>query len=447
MAFAVVERESEPAMGSYSRHVIISADCHGGADLVQYRGYLDSAFADEFDRWAADFTVPYEDMKGPDGSRNWDSSRRVAELESDGIVAELIYPNTVPPFFSTSSPASSQDGVADAADLERRQAGLRAHNRWLAEFCQEAPGRRAGVFQIMLHDIDAAVAEVRWARDSGLTGGVLLPGAPPGSGVPPLYHHSYYDRLWSVCEELEVPVNCHAGGAAPRTGNTPADDMFFLLDLRWWDVSRLRNLILGGVLDRHPGLKVVVTESGIGWIPAELLKMDQLFDAMRSAGAGGQIAYDASRAIDQLSLRPSEYWHRQCYAGATFVHPAEIAIRDDVGVDKILWGSDYPHAEASYPFSREAVRASFQGVPVADTERMLAGNAAKMYGFDVDRLHTVAEQVGPTHKEVSAGIDPMTLPPEAAICPAFAGLMPGSADVRMGDNRGRPVKSGQSQRS
>jgi hypothetical protein len=157
---------------------------------------------------------------------------------------------------------------------------------------------------------------------------------------------------------------------------------------------------------------------------------------MRSAGDGTGIAYDAKSAIDDLALRPSEYWHRQCYAGATFIHPAEIAIRDQVGVDKILWGSDYPHLEASYPFSRAAVRTAFQGIPVADTERMLAGNAARLYGFDVDRLRPVAEQAGPTHDEVAAGIDLATLPPEAAGCPAFAGLMPGSAKVRMGDNRG-----------
>ncbi|WP_412515415.1 amidohydrolase [Actinomadura madurae] len=422
-------------MGDHSRHVIISADCHGGADLMRYRDYLDPAFADDFDRWAAEFTVPYEDMKGPGASRNWDSARRAAELEADGIVAEVIYPNTVPPFFSTSSLASSQDGVAGAEGLRRRWAGLRAHNRWLAEFCRDLPGRRAGVFQILLHDVDAAIAEVRWAHGAGLTGGVLLPGTPPGAGVPPLYHPSY-DRLWNVCEELQVPVNCHGGGAGPRLGDSPVDDMFFLLDLRWWDISRFRHLILGGVLERHPGLKVVFTESGIGWIPRELRKLDQLVDSMRSTGDGEDIAYDAASAIDGLTLRPSEYWHRQCYAGATFVHPTEVAIRDRVGVDKILWGSDYPHLEASYPFSKEAVRTAFHDVPVADAERMLAGNAARMYGFDLDRLRAVAERVGPTRDEVGAGLDPATLPPEAAGCPAFAGLVPGSAKVRMGDNRG-----------
>ncbi|MCP9968068.1 amidohydrolase family protein [Actinomadura madurae] len=157
---------------------------------------------------------------------------------------------------------------------------------------------------------------------------------------------------------------------------------------------------------------------------------------MRSTGDGEDIAYDAASAIDGLTLRPSEYWHRQCYAGATFVHPTEVAIRDRVGVDKILWGSDYPHLEASYPFSKEAVRTAFHDVPVADAERMLAGNAARMYGFDLDRLRAVAERVGPTRDEVGAGLDPATLPPEAAGCPAFAGLVPGSAKVRMGDNRG-----------
>jgi len=254
------------------------------------------------------------------------------------------------------------------------------------------------------------------------------------SGGP--FNGAYYDQLWSVCEELGVPVNCHGGGASPRTGDTAVDDMFFLVDLRWWDISRFRSLILGGVLDRHPGLQVVFTESGIGWIPRELRKLDQLFDSMRSAGGSSAVAYDAASAIDDLTLRPSEYWHRQCHAGATFIHPAEMAIRDQVGVGKILWGSDYPHLEASYPFSRAAVRNSFQGVPVADAELMLAGNAARMYGFDTDRLRRVAEQIGPTHDEVSAGIDLTTLPPEAVGCPAFAGLMPGSARVRMGDNRG-----------
>lgn len=422
-------------MANDGRHLVISADCHAGADLMTYRDYLDPAYVEDFDDWAKGFVIPYEDMKGPAASRNWDSLRRLRDMDTDGIAAEVIYPNTVPPFFATSSLASSQGAVESARDLDYRWAGLRAHNRWLLEFCQDAPGRRAGVFQVMLHDVDAAVEEVRWAREAGLTGGVLLPGAPPGSGVPPLYRHTSYDKLWDVCEDLEVPVNCHGGGAGPRTGSTEIDDMFFLLDLRWWDITRFRHLVMGGVLERHPDLKVVLTESGMGWIPRELRKMDLVYESMRGK-AGGDVAYDADSAVDGLSLRPSEYWHRQCYAGATFMHPSETAVRDQVGVDRILWGSDYPHLEASYPHSEAAIRTALKGVPVAEAEQILSGNAARMYGFDLEYLRKVAGDTGPSHDEVFEGVDPSTLPADAAGCPAFAGLMDGAAKTRMGSNRG-----------
>ena len=119
----------------------------------------------------------------------------------------------MPPFYPRSS-LVLQPPAADAGDLEHRWAGLRAHNRWLADFCAAAPGQRAGIAQILLHDIDAAVAEVRWAKDAGLTGGVLLPGAPArhgrGAAVPDVY-----EPLWAVCEELGMPVNHHGGSAAP----------------------------------------------------------------------------------------------------------------------------------------------------------------------------------------------------------------------------------------
>ena len=108
--------------------------------------------------------MPYDDLKGPDASRNWDSDRRLAELEADGIVAEVIFPNTIPPFYPEPSLDRASCPGPTEGDLELRWAGLRAHNRWLADFCAAAPGRRAGIVQIMLHDVDAAVAEVGWAR-------------------------------------------------------------------------------------------------------------------------------------------------------------------------------------------------------------------------------------------------------------------------------------------
>src|SRR3954470_24342374 len=189
-------------MPADERYVVISADCHGGGELHEYRDYLDPQYRDDFDAWAASYVSPYPDLEGPDGDRNWNSDRRLREIEADGIVAEVIYPNTVPPFFPEAS-LKVQVPAAGAGALERRAAGLRAHNRWLADFCAQAPGRRAGIAQILLHDIDQAVQDIRWAHDNGLTGGVLLPGTPPGCGVPPLYDADYYAPLWSVWEKDE----------------------------------------------------------------------------------------------------------------------------------------------------------------------------------------------------------------------------------------------------
>jgi predicted TIM-barrel fold metal-dependent hydrolase len=420
-------------VNSDERYIVISADCHGGASMPQYREYLDPQYRDEFDDWASGYDSPYEDLRGEDGTRNWDSSRRLAELESDGIVAEVLFPNTDPPFCST-APLGSPAPVRDSADLHRRWAGRRAHNRWLAEFCQDARGRRTGVFHVLLQDIELAVAEVRWAAEAGLHGGLLLPGTPPGSGLPPLYYHDYYGPLWRACAEHGIPVNCHSGGASPRTGDRPADHVLLLLEMAWWDQRTLRHLILGGVLEQNPGLRVVLTEEGMGWIPEQLQAMDNFYDSMHTTAAPSELEYGAQVA-NGLSARPSEYWRRQCYVGASFMHPAETPIAPQIGLGQIMWGSDYPHIEASYPYSREAICLTYAGRPRSAVAKMLGGTAAAVFGFDLDQLRPIAERVGPRVAEVAAGIDPASVPPGAAKCPAFAGILSGSAQVRWADNR------------
>ena len=166
------------------RYIVISADCHAGADLLDYRPYLESRYHDDFDAWAASFVSPYGDLVRPDADRNWDSTRRMRELEADGVVGEIIYPNTIPPFYARGSLVAT---APSAEDFELRLAGLRAHNRWLAEWCGEFPARRAGIGQILLNDVDEAVRDVHWIADHDLRGGVLLPGVPPGSPIPPLH--------------------------------------------------------------------------------------------------------------------------------------------------------------------------------------------------------------------------------------------------------------------
>ena len=118
-------------------------------------------------RWRGAYSNPFRDLQGDSRTRNWDSERRWGDLEADGQVAEVIFPNTVPPFFPTGMLVARPP--LDARELELRWAGLRAHNRWLADWCSEFPDRRAGVAQVFLNDIDQAVAEARWAADHGLT--------------------------------------------------------------------------------------------------------------------------------------------------------------------------------------------------------------------------------------------------------------------------------------
>jgi predicted TIM-barrel fold metal-dependent hydrolase len=402
------------------RYVVISADCHGGADVPDYKPFLERRWHDDFDAWSASYQVPYEDLGGEKGGRNWDSDRRVRDLEDDGIVAEVVFPNTVPPFFPKVS-LTEQPPAANAADVTRRWAGLQAHNRWLAEFCRQAPGRRVGIAQIMLHDIDTAVSEVRWARENGLTGGVLLPGTPPGSGLPQLHEIDYYEPLWAVCEELSMPLNHHSGSAAPPMGPTNVDQVIFLLEVTWWAHRALTSLLTSGALERHPRLQLVFTEQGTAWIPPELARLDYFFDRMASA-VGSQEHVWGGPVVSKLSLKPSEYWTRQCHVGASFLRADEAKLRYAVGVNRIMWGSDYPHREASFPFSREAIRLAFADCTPGETAAMLGANAAELYGFDLNALATHAARVGPSIDEVRRPLAVGEVPRDAQRCPAFVGF-------------------------
>ena len=402
------------------RYIVISSDCHGGGNIADYRPYLDAEWRDEFDAWAAGYEMPYEDLKGDRGRANWDSGRRVVDLEADGIVAEVIFPNTIPPFFPAMA-LTAQPPAVTRGDMARRWAGLQAHNRWLADFCSMTPGRRAGVAQINLLDIEASVAEVRRTKAAGLIGGVLLAGTPPGLGLPQLFD-PYYEPLWAVCEELEVPVNHHTGSAAPPMGPTDADAVVFLLEVSWWAHRALTHLIVGGALERHPDMQVVFTEQGTAWVPAELMRLDYFFDRMGTA-AGSQEAEWGQALVGGMSLKPSEYWARQCHIGASFIRPDEVLARHQVGIDKIMWGSDYPHKEASFPFSHEALRVAFAGVPTDEVALLVGGNAAALYGFDLGHLAPIAARVGPRVDDIDVPITPGELPIAANKCPAFVGQM------------------------
>lgn len=402
-------------MDGHDRYTVISADCHAGADLLDYRPYLEKKHHEAFDAWAAGYVNPYEDLLADTADRNWNSQRRLRELEADGIVAEVVFPNTIPPFFPS---ASLMAPPPTREEYELRWAGLRAHNRWLADFCADAPGRRAGVAQILLNDVDEAVREIRRSKEAGLTGGILLPGAPPGSGVPELYSEAY-DPIWAVCAELGVPVNHHGGSASPPLGDEPAARAVFMVETTWFSHRALWHLVFGGAFRRHPDLRLVLTEQGSGWIPGVMEMLDYYHGRLVAAASKASTAESKFGAglAESMGKGPSEVWRDNCFVGASFMRPHEVPLRERIGLDKIMWGSDYPHDEGTTPYSREGLRIAYAGVPREEVAAMVGGNAARVYGFDLALLDPLAAVHGPEVAEIAIPLEKI---PEGATSPAFA---------------------------
>lgn len=412
------------------RYLLITADSHAGPTPEGYGPYLEKKWQNDYAdwvKWSAENAAVMKQVMGthsigvdgdPDvyGWRNWDSKRRMEETEADGVVAEVIFSNTSPPFAPT---MHSEFGEAEVGhDFERRWAGIKAHNRWLADYCSELPGRRAGICQIFLPFIEESVEEIRWAKEAGLTGGVLLPGAAPGSNLEPLYSPSY-EPIFAVCEELGMPLNHHAGGATPDFGAyLPESLAMYMLEVTWWTHRSLWHLMFSGVFERHPNLQYVLTEVGTSWVRETLRKLDGFYDRMKSNDRCAEHIFGGP-TVARMSLTPSEYFARQVHLGASFLKPEDCAIRHEVGIDKIMWGSDYPHMEGSHPFTREHLRMTFAGVPEDEIQQIVGLNAAKVYAFDLEQLASVAARVGPTKAEITTPLDLATLPPAAQKCPAF----------------------------
>jgi predicted TIM-barrel fold metal-dependent hydrolase len=394
------------------RYIVISADGHAGGQMHEYRDHLESRYHDEFDQWVKTYVNPFEDLRAEGAYRNWDSAARLRELEDDGVVAEVLFPNTIPPFFPSGNLLARPPS---AETYELRWAGLRAHNRWMADFCADAPGRRAGMAQIFLNDIDDAVAEIRWAREHGLTGGILLPGVPPDSGLPPLFA-PHYDPIWAACEELDLPVNNHSGASGPEPGAYLASMAVFMVELGWFSHRVFWHLAFGGAFARFPGLRLVLTEQSAGWVPNVLAMLDHQYDRFLDPRTAE--SHFGADLVREVTERPSWYWEHNCYVGASFLRPSEVPLRHEIGVGRIMWGQDYPHIEGTYPYTTEALRNTFATIDADEVAPMVGLTAADVYGFDLDALAPVAARVGPRVDEVALPLDHV---PEDSRSIAFAG--------------------------
>jgi predicted TIM-barrel fold metal-dependent hydrolase len=397
-----------PAQTAESPYIVITGDTHAGASIDAYREYLDPAWRDEFDAWRGAYRNPSKKHLGSKKTKSWDSAERMADLEKDGVVAEVVFPNTVPPFYPKAFHVSAPPGKEQ---YPRWQAGIRAHNRWLAEFCQQEPQRRAGIGLIHLNDVDTAIEDVEWIAKNGLRGGVLLPlPSPSDVHLPPLTS-PVYERLWAAIQDHDLVINQHSGQGSPEYGTDPGAEGLWVLEMPFFVQRGFCQLILGGVFERHPKLRYILTESGCAWAPGLLRRMDGVHMSMK-AGATGEVDFSKSFVLPEP---PSFYARRNCWYGASFPTLRDVDGRDFVGVDHILWGNDYPHYEGCYPHSRENMRLAFSTVAPDEVRKMLGENAARLYGFDLEALRPLADRIGIDHELVSEPLDEI---PDST-CPAF----------------------------
>jgi predicted TIM-barrel fold metal-dependent hydrolase len=398
-------------------YTIISADTHAGASHETYREYLEPEFLEEFDAWRGEYKNPWKDLRDTDlRVRNWDDERRDSDQLTDGVVAEVVFPNTVPPFYPGFVLFA---GPPKADEYRHRRAGIKAHNRWLVDFCARQPGRRAGVGQIFLNDIDDAIADATWIKENGLFGGVLLPTvAPDVKWVKPLYHPDY-DRLWAALQDLDIPVNLHGGTGSPNYGNTPATPALLISEVAFYGLRPFVHMLLAGVFERFPRLKFVITEAAGARIPSLLDELDDVITKMQ-AGAIGELKYASGSALPRSA---TEYFHQSCWIGASFPKPADFAAREVCAPGRWMWGSDYPHDEGTAPFTTQAIRQVMHDVSEPELRDLLAGNAAKLYGFDLDALAPLAQKYGPTVEEIAIPLDGLPENPNSALLNAQAQIV------------------------
>jgi predicted TIM-barrel fold metal-dependent hydrolase len=244
------------------------------------------------------------------------------------------------------------------------------------------------------------------------SGGVLLPNVPPDAKwVLPLYDPAY-DRLWEVLQDLEIPVNVHGGTGAPDYGKYPFAMLLYINEVSFYSQRPLVHMILGGVFERFPRLKLVITETGCSWVPGLLDRMDRSIDQIRKTGQTGEIRYGEKEKLNHLA---SEYFAQNVWMGVSQPGPEDVRARERVGRDRFMWGSDYPHDEGTHPYTREHLRQVFPGFEPGDLQHLLAETAAELYDFDLKALAPLARKYGPTVDELARPLDRLPDQPNEAL--------------------------------
>jgi len=298
--------------------------------------------------------------------------QRLQEQERDGIDAEVLYPGP-----------GSRVLIGSAKEEDVSRALHRAYNEWLAqEYCAVAPERLIGLGVIPSLGVEAAIDELRHCREMGLKG-VDLGTFPAGQSFPTPED----DAFWAAALDLGMPVSIHVavGGVRarpdfkypqePDADHNPNTDLVERTTryARAGGVNAVQ-LVVAGVFDRFPTLKLYFAENQIGWIPCFLEQLDNNY---------AKNCYWAERihGVPILERRPSEYIKEHCFWGFMY-DPVGVRLRHDVGIDRVMWSTDFPHIESDWPNSMHVIAETFSGVPDDEKYRLVAGNCIDFFHLE-----------------------------------------------------------------
>ena len=286
-----------------------------------------------------------------------DPAERIRDQDRDGVSAEVIYTSMGMPLF----------GLGDA---EFRAACFRAFNDWATEYCAYDLKRLIPLGLITLEDIPAAVAELERIKACGMAGAMIWGDAP----MDRPYSSPDYDPCWAAAQDLDMSLSLHiltgakgTAGHASKVVNPEMRGIEFMSGLisMVHPIERsLTSMVFGKVFEKYPGLKIVSAENDVAWIPFYLFRIDKY----------------GSRGF-KLPLKPSEYIKRQVYA--TFIDdPVFVNLLDWYPSDNIMWSSDYPHRQATFPRSKDYVAKHLSTISEADRRKIVHDTAAKLYGLN-----------------------------------------------------------------
>jgi predicted TIM-barrel fold metal-dependent hydrolase len=290
----------------------------------------------------------------------WDPAQRLPDMELDGVEAEVLYTTLGFRLF----------WLKDAG-LQR--ACFRVYNDWLAAYCSYAPRRLKGLALISLYDPKEGAQELERCANLGLKGAMIW--CSPPADQP--YSSEIYDPFWAAAQDLDMPVSLHAITGMERIPwEYGAEQRAMRSTVTPHEIEKSFSiLILSGVLERFPRLKIVSAENNCGWLPYYLQRMDRGFARFGPSGT-------VTPWPTKLTLKPSEYFRRQMYC--TFIDDSfGVASRHWIGVDNVMWSSDYPHTASTWPHSRDIIERDFKDVSEAEKRKIVRENVAQLYGFDL----------------------------------------------------------------